>query len=238
VQHNAYGPSGLSKSMSSLKMTEDSAPHKSRGILDKLQDTGHNVGTAVAESGEHLHQELKEAGENIQGVVSPTEDDVDEGWASEGSAGSAQGSPTGSKKTRSRSSKQKSLGNAHPSGSSTRKRHSRHRAIPRGGGDGDDNQHDSRDLTPLRRGFHDSDSRRGSLRNIRLDFVRNTRPGSSRDQSPARSVRFIDEDNRVYSSRVFTSPNERPSSSPHNPEPSDDESSPKARVTFDVSSQT
>jgi hypothetical protein len=69
--------------------------------LDKLQDIGHNVGTDVVESGEYLHQELKEAGENIQGVVSPTEGDVDEGWASEGSASSAQGSPTGLKKTRS-----------------------------------------------------------------------------------------------------------------------------------------
>jgi len=213
-------------------------PHTTPRVLDKLGDAEHKAETAIAEFGEHVHQELKDSGEKVRELVSPTKDDVDEGWVSDESAGSAQGSETGSK-PRSRSLRQKSLGNTSPTGSTSRKRHSTRSKSVGGvvlrGEDDNNNRPGSRDLSPLRRALYDPDSRRGSLRNLRLESIRDTKSRPSRDQSPARSVHFVD---RMDLSRTFTSTPERSSSLPYNPDISDDDSSQKIKATVDETPQT
>jgi hypothetical protein len=95
-------------------------------------------------------------------------------------------------------------------------------------------------MTPVRRGpaFLDNDSRAGSLRNLRLENLRQVGAHSPREQSPARSVRFVDNERaNVNSSRTFTSPPiEGPGSSQSNSF-SDDEDSAKGKVTFEAASE-
>lgn len=167
--------------------------------------------------------------------MSHPDDEDEEGWASDASAGSGRESPT-VQRSRSRSSKPKSLGKSLPIGTPSR----RHRSKRDSPGSSRANQDDgpsnigSRDRTPLRRpDLLDTHSRTGSLRNLRLDNLRGVEGRASREQSPARSVRFADSD-RFNSPRGFTFPAESPSSPQSQTPPTDEEDSPKNRVTFEV----
>lgn len=232
MQRNAFGPSESEKTTSSFKVAEHAIQHAVGDYLHKVRNTEQDAQHIAEHVEETIRQDLKEVGEKIVQVVSPPSDEDEEGWASDGSAGSGRESPT-VQRARSRSAKPKSLGKSQPIGASSR----RHRSKRDGPGSVRANQDDvpsnrgSRDHTPLRRpDLIDSHSRTGSLRNLRLDNVRGLEGRPSREQSPARSVRFVDTD-KVNSPRAFSFVGEGASS--NQPSPTDEEDSPKNKVTFE-----
>jgi len=186
---------------------------------------------------EAVRSDSQEVDEKLPKSVSPPEDEADDGWASEGSGSgtSARGS-----RTRSRSSKQKILGKSHVGQGSRRRNSFRSKRIggPAARAPVEEEAPASRgSMTPVRRGpaFLDNDSRAGSLRNIRLENLRQIGTQSPREHSPARSVRFVDNERvNANAPRTFTSSSIKGPSSSQRNSLSDDEDEAKTKVAYEA----